>query len=103
MQQWLIPFAGSTMRIRWLPPVGGGRSATRSGVAARFAKIPAVTLPAAEPAPELATIADLPFHVSGRYPKPLLVGQVRDGHVGGEYRKEWIERLRDLSLGLRVV
>jgi len=62
-----------------------------------------VTLPAAEPAPELATIADLPFHVSGRYPKPLLVGQVRDGHVGGESTKEWFERLRDLSLGLRAL
>ena len=27
-------------------------------------------------APELATLADLPFHVLGRHPKPLLVGQV---------------------------
>ena len=29
-----------------------------------------------EPPPELATLADLPFHVLGRYPKPLLIGQV---------------------------
>ena len=34
---------------------------------------------AAEPAPELTTLADLPFHVLGRHPKPLLIGQVRDG------------------------
>jgi long-chain acyl-CoA synthetase len=63
----------------------------------------AVTLPLVEPAPELATIADLPFHVSGRHPKPLLVGRVRDGQIGGDSTKEWFERLRDLSLGLRAL
>ena len=31
----------------------------------------------AGPAPELATLADLPFHVLGRHPKPLLVGRAR--------------------------
>jgi long-chain acyl-CoA synthetase len=56
-----------------------------------------------EPAPELATIADLPFHVSGRHPKPLLVGRVRDGQIVGDSTKEWFERLRDLSLGLRAL
>ena len=66
-------------------------------------KFPAVTLPASEPAPELATVADLPFHVSGRHLKPLLVGRVRDGRVVGESTKEWFERLRDLSLGLRAL
>jgi long-chain acyl-CoA synthetase len=66
-------------------------------------KSSAVTLPAAEPAPELATIADLPFHVSGRHPKPLLVGRVRDGQIVGESTKEWFDRLRDLSLGLRAL
>jgi hypothetical protein len=34
-------------------------------------------LDAPEPPPELSTIADLPFHVLGRHPKPLLVAQVR--------------------------
>ena len=67
------------------------------------ANISAVTLPAAEPAPQLATIADLPFHVSGRHPKPLLVGRVRDGKIVGDSTKEWFERLRDLSLGLRAL
>ena len=44
-----------------------------------------------EPAPELATLADLPFHVLGRYPKPLLVGQVANGAVRGESpkHKDW--------------
>jgi long-chain acyl-CoA synthetase len=72
-------------------------------VAIGLLKFPAVTLPASEPAPELATVADLPFHVSGRHLKPLLVGRVRDGRVVGESTKEWFERLRDLSLGLRAL
>jgi long-chain acyl-CoA synthetase len=67
------------------------------------ATISAVTLPAAEPVPQLATIADLPFQVSGRHPKPLLVGRVRDGKIVGDSTKEWFERLRDLSLGLRAL
>ena len=54
----------------------------------------------AEPAPELTTLADLPFHVLGRYPKPLLIGQVRDGAIAGESTKDWFDRLRDLALGL---
>jgi len=57
-------------------------------------------LPAREPAPELATLADLPFHVSGRHPKPLLVGRAIRSNIVGESTREWFERLRDLSLGL---
>jgi long-chain acyl-CoA synthetase len=53
-----------------------------------------------EPAPELDTLADLPFHVSGRYPKPLLVGQVRGGAIAGQSTREWFDALRDLALGL---
>jgi long-chain acyl-CoA synthetase len=59
-----------------------------------------VALPADEPAPELATLADLPFHVSGRHPKPLLVGRAIGSTIVGESTREWFERLRDLSLGL---
>jgi len=59
-----------------------------------------VALPAAEPAPELATLADLPFHVSGRHPKPLLVGRTIGSNIVGESTREWFERLRDISLGL---
>ena len=59
-----------------------------------------MALPAAEPAPELATLADLPFHVSGRHPKPLLVGRTIGSNIVGESTREWFERLRDISLGL---
>jgi long-chain acyl-CoA synthetase len=53
-----------------------------------------------EPAPELATLADLPFHVLGRHPKPLLIAQVRDGAIAGESTRDWFDRVRDLALGL---
>jgi long-chain acyl-CoA synthetase len=53
-----------------------------------------------EPPPELATLADLPFHVLGRHPKPLLIGQVRQGAVVGESTRDWFDRVRDLALGL---
>jgi long-chain acyl-CoA synthetase len=54
-----------------------------------------------EPAPELSTLADLPFHVLGRHPKPLLIGRVRDGAIAGESTRDWFDRLRDLALGLQ--
>jgi long-chain acyl-CoA synthetase len=53
-----------------------------------------------EPPADLATLADLPFHVLGRHPKPLLVGQVREGAVVGESTRDWFDRVRDLALGL---
>jgi long-chain acyl-CoA synthetase len=53
-----------------------------------------------EPAAELATLADLPFHVMGRHPKPLLVGRVRDGGIEGQSTRDWFDRLRDVALGL---
>jgi len=59
-----------------------------------------MSIAADEPAPELATVADLPFHVAGRHPKPLLVGQCRGGDIAGRSTKEWFDRIRDLSLGL---
>jgi long-chain acyl-CoA synthetase len=59
-----------------------------------------VALPATEPAPELATLADLPFHVLGRHPKPLLVGRAVGTTIEGASTRDWFEQLRDLSLGL---
>jgi long-chain acyl-CoA synthetase len=53
-----------------------------------------------EPALELATLADLPFHVLGRHPKPILVGRVVNGEVEGTSTRDWFDRLRDLALGL---
>ena len=58
-------------------------------------------LPQDAPAPEIATLADLPFHVLGRHPKPLLVGRVRAGQIEGESTRDWFDRLRDLALGLQ--
>ena len=54
-----------------------------------------------EPAPELTTLADLPFHVLGRHPKAMLVGRVRDGRIEGESTRDWFDRFRDLALGLQ--
>jgi long-chain acyl-CoA synthetase len=59
-----------------------------------------VALPAQEPAVQLATVADLPFHVSGRHPKPLLVGRAVGDTIVGQSTRDWFEGLRDLSLGL---
>jgi long-chain acyl-CoA synthetase len=56
--------------------------------------------PHSEPAAELATLADLPFHVLGRYPKPLLIAQCKGGTIVGQSTRDWFDRLRDLSLGL---
>ena len=56
-----------------------------------------------EPAPELTTLADVPFHVLGRYPKPLLIGQCKGGTIAGQSTRDWFDRIRDLSLGLSLL
>jgi long-chain acyl-CoA synthetase len=58
---------------------------------------------AEQPAPDLHTLADLPFHVLGRYPKPLLVGQVKGGVVEGQSTRDWFDRVRDVALGLAAL
>ena len=50
---------------------------------------------------ELSTLADLPFHVLGRHPKPLLIARVRSGAIEGESTRDWFDRLRDVALGLQ--
>ncbi len=40
---------------------------------------PRVTSPAAELDPAIRTIADLPFHVMGRLPKPQIIGSLHQG------------------------
>ena len=54
----------------------------------------------ADPAPDLSTLADLPFHVLGRHPKPLIVGQCRQGAISGMSTRDWFDTVRDLALGL---
>ena len=49
---------------------------------------------------DVRTIADLPFHVAGRFPKPLAIGRCRGDQIVGISSKEMLERIRDLSLGL---
>ena len=50
----------------------------------------------------IRTLADLPFHVSGRYPKPVLVRrcQADAADVTELSSRAFFEQIRDLSLGL---
>ena len=48
-----------------------------------------------------ATIAELPFFVRGRFPRPDLVGRCRGGQVTMTSGGELVDQVRDLSLGLR--
>lgn len=52
-----------------------------------------------DPAPDVRTIADLPFHNMGRFPKPMIMGRCRGGTIDGIATKELFERIRDLALG----
>ena len=56
-----------------------------------------------EPAPDVNTIADLPFHLMGRFSKPALIGRCRGGEVTSLSSKEVFERIRDLSLGFAAL
>ena len=49
----------------------------------------------AEPAADVKTIADLPFHVMGRFQKPLAMGRCRGGQIDGLSSKELFESVRD--------
>ena len=66
-----------------------------------------MTLPAAsavvEPESSIETVADLPFFVMGRFPKPYLIGRCSAGKLEGFSSKELFERIRDLSLGLSAL
>ena len=65
-----------------------------------------MTLPASstvEPETSIETVADLPFFVMGRHPKPYLVGRCSAGQLKGFSSKEVFERIRDLSLGLSAL
>jgi long-chain acyl-CoA synthetase len=65
-----------------------------------------VTTPAAavvEPDVSVTTIADLPFHVMGRLPKPMSVGRCGKHGIDGLSSKALFERVRDVSLGLSAL
>lgn len=61
------------------------------------------SVPAAEPESNVQTIADLPFHLMGRFQKPLMIGRSKGGTIEGISSKEVFERVRDLSLGLTAL
>ena len=50
--------------------------------------------------PTISTLADLPFHVSGRYPKPELLRRCTEDGYDTYASRELFEQVRDLSLGL---
>jgi long-chain acyl-CoA synthetase len=52
---------------------------------------------------DVNTIADLPFHMMGRFPKPVTLGRCRAATVVELSSKEVFERIRDLSLGFRAL
>ena len=79
------------------PATGPGSDNRRVSIAT------AAALPADEPEPDFRTIADLPFHVMGRFPKATLVGRCRNGGIDWLSSKEFFERVRDLSLGLSAL
>ena len=66
-----------------------------------------MTTPAAavvvEPDVSVTTIADLPFHVMGRLPKPMSVGRCGKHGIDGLSSKALFERVRDVSLGLSAL
>ena len=52
------------------------------------------------PAADFDTIADLPFHVAGRFQNPRLMGRCGPDGIEAISSKGFLERVRDLSLGL---
>jgi long-chain acyl-CoA synthetase len=56
-----------------------------------------------EPEVDVETIADLPFHLAGRFANPKLIGRCRPDEIVWLSSKEIFERVRDLSLGLHAL
>ena len=50
--------------------------------------------------PAISTLADLPFHASGRYSKPVLVRRCAGDRFEEYSSREFFDHIRDLSLGL---
>ena len=50
--------------------------------------------------PLIRTLADLPFHVSGRFPKPALICRCVGDRIVERSSREVFDEVRDLSLGL---
>ena len=52
---------------------------------------------------DIRTLADLPFHVAGRYPKPSLVARCTPDGIDVSSSREFFEQIRDFSLGLKTI
>ncbi len=53
--------------------------------------------------PHIRTLAELPFHVSGRYPKPVLLRRCSGDLMQDRSSRELFDEVRDLSLGLESI
>lgn len=56
-----------------------------------------------DPPAALRTLADLPFHIMGRVPKPLALGRCQGDRVEKISSREVFGRVRDLALGLETL
>ena len=53
--------------------------------------------------PNIRTLAELPFHVSGRFSKPVLTGRCVGDQVREWSNRQLLDEVRDLSLGLEAL
>ena len=53
------------------------------------------------PQPLVATLADLPFHSAGKFPKPVLIRHCTADGFAELSSREFFERIRDFALGLQ--
>lgn len=53
--------------------------------------------------PDIRTLAELPFHVSGRFSKPVLTGRCAGEQVREWSNRQFFDEVRDLSLGLAAL
>jgi long-chain acyl-CoA synthetase len=53
-----------------------------------------------EPDVDVETLASLPFHITGRFQNPAMIGRCRADGIDSLSSKEIFERIRDVSLGL---
>ena len=53
--------------------------------------------------PNIRTLAELPFHVSGRYSKPVLAGRCEGDRIREWSSRQLFDEVRDLSLGLEAL
>ena len=61
------------------------------------------TLPVPEPEVSVESLADLPFHVLGRFQKTQHVGRCRGSGIEALSSRDLFERIRDVSLGLTAL